>query len=613
MIFCDFETFRYDWLGVFIDPINRIEKVIENDVDALNKLYEQYKSDIWVGYNIRHYDQYIMKGILCGFDPWEINKHIIIDDKPGWSFSRMLGRIQMVIYDVMPNPPIGLKTLECFMGSNVKETDVSFDLNRKLTREEIEQTIEYCRHDVEETIRVFCKTKDVFDAQLGIVNAFQLPMKELGSTEARITAKVLGCESKQFDDEFDYFILPCVQLKKYRYVQDWFLQIRDDFKWDLEFAKDPSCHGANIDVLKKDFYKKKFETVIAGIPHTFGFGGVHGASDKPVHETGLILHVDVNNYYPSLLIAWGLVTRAATNDNYKLVYDTRWELKQKQMSAETKEEAKKYKKAQLPYKKLLNALSGAMKDKTNQAYDPRNNNCMCINGQLMLLDLIEHLEVVPGFVLVQANTDGLIIKIEDSDEAFDMADDICRDWENRCSTARCNVGLAFDYIDPEFGIYQKDVNNYIMKFDNGEIERKGAYVKSLNDLDYDLPIVNEAMVKYICDGTPVRETIYGCDDLRKFQKVVKLSDKYDHVELEKDGGRIRYTYKCYRVFASKNEGHGRLLKVRSNGKVAKFGNTSDHCFIHNDEITENTVIPSYLNREWYVDMTEKRLKEFGAI
>ena len=63
---------------------------------------------------------------------------------------------------------------------------------------------------------------------------------------------------------------------------------------------------------------------------------------------------------------------------------------------------------------MLNALSGAMKDETNVAYDPRNNNCMCINGQLMLLDLIEHLEVVPGLELIQSNTDGLIIWIPDT-------------------------------------------------------------------------------------------------------------------------------------------------------------------------------------------------------
>lgn len=72
-----------------------------------------------------------------------------------------------------------------------------------------------------------------------------------------------------------------------------------------------------------------------------------------------------------------LVTRAATNDNFKLVYDTRKTMKKKQIAAAkagNKAEAKRWKKAQLPYKKILNALSGAMKDATNAAYDPRNNN-----------------------------------------------------------------------------------------------------------------------------------------------------------------------------------------------------------------------------------------------
>ena len=137
-------------------------------------------------------------------------------------------------------------------------------------------------------------------------------------------------------------------------------------------------------------------------------------------------------------------------------------MKEKQIAAktpETRKEVKRWKKAQLPYKKMLNALSGAMKDETNAAYDPRNNNCMCINGQLMLLDLIEHLEVVPEFELIQSNTDGLIIWIPDTDEAFEMVDDICWEWKQRCSTDQCSILLELDNIEVE--IYQKDVNNYL--------------------------------------------------------------------------------------------------------------------------------------------------------
>ena len=66
MIFYDFEVFEKDWLAVFIDVTNKKEHVIINSPDKLKALYEANRKDIWVGFNNRHYDQYIMKGILLG-------------------------------------------------------------------------------------------------------------------------------------------------------------------------------------------------------------------------------------------------------------------------------------------------------------------------------------------------------------------------------------------------------------------------------------------------------------------------------------------------------------------------------------------------------------------
>ena len=150
---------------------------------------------------------------------------------------------------------------------------------------------------------------------------------------------------------------------------------------------------------------------------------------------------------------------------------------------------------------MLNALSGSMKDKKNPAYDPRNNNIMCINGQLMLLDLLEHLETVPGLEVIQSNTDGIIIQIPDTDEAFNMVDDICYDWECRCSTDKCDILLELDNIRE---IHQKDVNNYLWVGEDGEVgERKGGYLKELSPLDYNLPILNKALVEFFSKGTSV--------------------------------------------------------------------------------------------------------------
>ena len=626
MIFYDFEVFKEDWLAVFIDVTCKTEQVIVNNPDELKALYEANTSNIWVGFNNRHYDQYIMKGILLGMNPKRINDWIILEKREGWQFSSVFNKVPMTNYDVMPNPPVGLKTMEGFLGSNIKETGVPFDINRKLTKAEIEETIKYCRHDVEQTIKIFLEKIDEFNAMHGIVQAFpnMVSLSNIGDSEARITAKVLGCVKQDFKDEFDYFFLPCLRLNKYKYVQDWFEEKKKEaLAMDLQ-----NCDKYD----KKLWYKSQnLETVVAGIPHSFGFGGLHGAADTPIHKTGQILHVDVNNYYPSMLIAWGLVTRAATNDNYHLVYNTRKSMKAKQIAAAksgNKAEAKNWKKAQLPYKKMLNALSGGMKDETNPAYDPRNNNCMCINGQLMLLDLIEHLEAVPGFELIQSNTDGLIIWIPDTDEAFEMVDDICWEWEQRCSTDQCSILLELDNISE---IYQKDVNNYLWVGADGSVERIGAYVKELSATDNDLPILNKALVEYMVHKTPVEQTINQCDDLIMFQKIVKLSEKYDWVEHEhctpvitKTGKRVikevyeypekvKYSYKSYRVFASNSQDDGRLLKrKRVKTKGEKFGNTPDHCFICNDDVC-GVKTPQTLDKGWYIDLAKKRLKQFGIV
>ena len=93
MVFYDFEVFKYDWLVVLIDIYAKKETVIINDPAELLHFYEAHKGDIWVGYNSRNYDQYILKAILCGFNPKKVNDWIILQDKPGYRFSSMFREI----------------------------------------------------------------------------------------------------------------------------------------------------------------------------------------------------------------------------------------------------------------------------------------------------------------------------------------------------------------------------------------------------------------------------------------------------------------------------------------------------------------------------------------
>ena len=63
----------------------------------------------------------------------------------------------------MLNTDVGLKSFEGFMGNDIRETEVPFNLDRKLTDAEIKQTVFYCTHDVEQTIQVFMRRTQEFN------------------------------------------------------------------------------------------------------------------------------------------------------------------------------------------------------------------------------------------------------------------------------------------------------------------------------------------------------------------------------------------------------------------------------------------------------------------
>lgn len=562
--FYDYEVFKQDWLVVIINPVDRTETIIINDKEKLQTYHDAHQNEIWIGYNNRRYDQYIHKGILLGFDPKEINDWIIVDDKPGWMFSGLFNKIRMINFDTMLRMDTGLKTLEAFMGNDIRETSVPFDIDRKLTTEEIEQTIFYCRHDVEQTIEVFLNRKEEFDAAMGLVKIFKLPLSYMGKTGAQRVAKILGGKGLRFDDEFEFPIVSTLRLKKYKHVLDWY--------------KNPE----NLD------YKKKQKLIIAGVEHTLAWGGIHGAI-KQYYGEGIYLMADVTAYYPSLQLRYKFGYRNMANpENFEKIHGENLRLK-----------ATGDKKARLPYKIADNAISGQLKDKNSPLYDPRDNNAICVNGQLLLVDLIEKLE--PHIeALIQSNTDGILIKIKSLND-YELIDDIVWEWEERTG-----MRMGFDIYTK---VFQKDVNNYLLVGADGKTKTKGAYTKGLSAVDFDLPIVNKALVDYMTKGTPVERTVNDCNDLKMFQKVVKLSGKYWRAW---HNGKYM-AEKCYRVFASKRvKSDSYIGKCKKEGAtIEKFGNTPDHCFIANGNINDEAC-PVYLNRRWYINLAKDRLRQYGV-
>jgi len=560
--FYDFEVFKYDWLVVIINPIDKTETVIVNGQKKLEQYFHEHQQNIWIGYNNRRYDQYICKGILLDMDPKAISDWIIVENKPGWQYSSLFNQISMINFDVMLRMDTGLKTLEAFMGNNIKETSVPFDIDRKLTSEEIAETVKYCRHDVEQTIEVFLNRKAEFDAAMGLVKIFNLPLEYMGKTGAQRVAKILGGRGLSFDDEFEFPIVDTLKLSKYQACRDWY--------------RKPENHD----------YKKKQEVLIAGVKHTLAWGGLHGAIPKYYGE-GIYLMADVTAYYPSLQLRYKFGYRNMANpENFEKIHNEN-----------LRHKATGDKVARLPYKIADNAISGQLKDKFSPLYDPRENNAITVNGQLLLVDLIEKLE--PYCQLIQSNTDGILLKLRSMAD-YEKMDDIVWEWEQR-------TGMRMEF-EIFYKVFQKDVNNYLIVGPKGKIKTKGAYTKDLSKVDYDLPIINKAMVDYMVSSTPIEKTIANCEELIMFQKVVKLSGKYWAVWHNGD-----YTFeKCYRVFASKSKNDSYIGKCKKKGAtIEKFANTPDQCFIENGDVNGQKV-PAKLDRQWYINLAKERLSQYGV-
>ena len=538
------------------------------------RFYDSHRDCIWIGYNSNHYDKYILGAVYnacLGDTLYRASQDLITYGKTQRGGGAPDGFISYDTGDKFRS----LKELEAFMGHSIEESSIPFDYDGEFTEEMKAETIKYCTHDVLETVEVLKRRIYDFMAQKSLIETFNLPPQDYRLTKAQLTAKVLKC-TKGLDlrhQEWTNKILPCVKITKYTEVLDFY--------------------GSS----KNYSEGQKKEILISGVPHTFALGGIHGAI-KRCHRKGQLLHIDVTSYYPSIMIQHDLLTRQSKEPElFTEIYNKRVELKK----AGKKQE-------QAPYKIILNSTFGITNQEFSKAYDPQRNHDVCINGQLMLLMLLEMLEGTCE--LIQSNTDGIIVDCTGRDQA--KVEEICHQWEQITK-----MGLSFEQVDE---IWQKDVNNYLIRFDNGKEEAKGAYVKFNSELDNDLSIVNEAVREGLrkMSFEAINDYIEGHnkpEDLVKFQKVVKLSSKYSHVYF---GYNEIPNHKCFRVFAVCD---GEIISKAKNreGTHEKYANTPESATIVFGDLADENLTDimgrrfgiGNVDKEYYIELARSRAMDFG--
>lgn len=573
MLFYDVEALPYYWCVVVVDDELGTRHVFE-DVPSLRGYYKRNRKQTWVGYNSRQYDVPMLKFIMLGLDPYQCSQDLIVLGKKwfefGYNVTEMYKRIPVRNFDCMLLNK-GLKKLEGFRGSDIVECEIGWDHDKPLTREQKDKVVFYCTHDVKECRKIFYDTIQEYEAHEALVDEFNISDEHFSKSKAQLVALILNAQRNTWYDEWEYELVDTLQISRYTDVVEWYLD------------------SANHD------YKKKLEIDIAGVPHVFAWGGIHGAKAKYYGE-GYYLNMDVESYYPALMIEYGFLSRTVSDPTiYRKIRDKRIVLK------------KNKDPKQQPYKIVLNGTFGAMKDRYNPLYDPRQANNVCINGQLLLLDLIEKLE--DYCEIIQSNTDGVLVKLEHPNDHNKIVA-IGEAWSERT-----RLKLEYEKVNK---IFQKDVNNYLTVGEKG-VKSKGAYAKTWlredkdknlvpDYTDYDLVILRKALHAYFVDGISVEETINNATNLLDFQKIVMVSRKYEcglH-------GDEELAERHLRVFASTNSAHKGIFKRHAIKKnLNKVSDTPVNAFIVNNNIEGKTTHDYPLDRSYYIKMAQKRIKAFG--
>ena len=507
-----------------------------------NKFYD----DILINYLLIHYKTIIVKPV------WDICREIkILNDKiigserdrfnglEKYKHANIFESIDLLAMLFSNKLRIGLKELQVTMEyPNVLQ--YNGDFNSNVCDKDIPEVIFYNVNDVNSTEELLYRCQKDIDLRLSIENEYHISalskdgvnlgmeiLKQRYLAETGLSwnqIKDLRTQPKQII--FKDIIFPFIQFRN------------PDLQKLLEDLK------AQVLIPGDNSFERKF--IIGGLLHTFGVGGLHSVN-KPEGfepEEGYILaDSDATSLYPTILIEHNLYPKHLGPEFLK-VYK---QIKDERVAAKRAKE--KLKDATL--KLSINGLSGNLQSDYSWCCDYNVAYTMRINGQLMMMMLLEILDE-EGCKICQTNTDGVlyIMKLDQKD----TLESRFTEWSKITK-----IGLETEYFER---FYQSAINDYVgvMKgwsetHDPSLIKRKGAFLENLTLGKGMAPrIIAHAVNKELVEGIPCEKTIKNCQDIKMFLTYQKVSKDF---EVEYAGKVIQHINRYY----MSNNGY-RLYKVQ---------------------------------------------------
>lgn len=602
---------------------------ISNRKNQLTELVDFFisKGIIFCGYNNKHYDDVVLNYIIdlrrqlsrrtslevCR-SLYKLSKCIIesedgdIDKFKRWKYANLFPSMDLLTMQFSSKLRVGLKEMQLTMHyKNVQEYSGSFDL--PIEDSDIDEMIAYNINDVESTTDLLNRLEE--DVKLRLYIEDEYGIQCLSSDSVKIGESILAkfyCDKtgisykdlKEMKSPANSITLKDVIFPFVRYKNPKLQDVLEDMKKQV------------VDSHERKGYEKKF--VLSNLGYSIGVGGLHSINKPGIfrpNENEYIGHSDVASMYPSLLIKYNLTPSHLGKEFlqvYTEVYDDRINAKHSHNKLKDK-----------TLKLTLNAVTGKMQEETSWLYDPFNVFRIRINGQLILLMLIERLLEL-GCRIIQANTDGVMYIAKEENR-------------NRIQEAIHEVEaitqLVFESNDYE-AFYQYAINDYFgiikgySESKNPElIERKGMFITETKLGKGLAPVViPKAVINYFLTNQPVREFIKSDKDIKDFvigQRVAKKFEVYHGSEKVQRINRFYASTNDYYLFKRKyNEKYGDFEFSYQGYKYAVKKYTDTNLLTESGVTILNTydekpIEHRHINYQYYISKASKIINELKSV
>lgn len=560
---------------------------------------------MFCGYNNKHYDDVIINYLIDFYYKMDSLSYLkicnslfnlsstIVTSEEGdtskfkrWKYAKYFYSMDLLTMLFSSKLRVGLKEMQVTMHyKNVEE--YSGDFSQFLPDSEIDNMIEYNINDVESTTELLNRLKDDVQLRLFIEKEYGIDALSMDSVKFGETLLLKKyCEETRLSEQYvktlrspmDYIPLKDVILPFISYKNPKLQDVLKDMKSQIVYSKE------------RKGYEKKF--VLSNVRYSVGVGGIHSLHTPQIFvpsDNEYIGHSDVASMYPSFIIKYKWIPRHLGKEFwqvYSQIYKER---------IEAKHSGQKLKN--LALKLTLNSVTGKMQQETSWMYDPFSVFKIRINGQLILLMLVDRLLEL-NCKIVQVNTDGVMyIAKKTQREAVQEA----------VSEVEQLTQLTFESDDYE-AFYQYAINDYFgvekgfsQSHNPKLIEKKGMFITDPRLGKGLAPaIIPKAVINYFLTKQPTSEYIKSSKNIEDFLMYQRVDKKFKVLHGDVPIQRIN------RFYASTNDYS--LFKVDPTGKVANMLTKSGVTILN--KMNDIPIEGRHLNYQYYISEANKIISEF---